>query len=309
MLFTQNIDCLERAAGVPEDKIVEAHGSFATQRCIECKSEYPKDLMLKAVMEGSVPHCITPECNGLVKPDIVFFGEQLPESFYSNHSVPAEADLVIIIGTSLSVQPFASLPQLATDDVPRVLLNLERVGGIGSRPDDVCILGDCDSGIRKLADSLGWREELEKLWSEVGGEPKENAKEEEDARTKDETLEAEIEKLTSEINHTLNVSQEHKTLLEKQVGEDITKTPAVMEPSTIATTKLATLQSPSKPATDEQPQESIKQDVAGTNQVDIHTSQPFDAHPSASDNQPHEDTDALSTSREPEAKPTTQSHI
>lgn len=77
MLFTQNIDCLERQAGVPTDKIVEAHGSFATQRCIDCKTEYPDDLMKMAVAAGDVPHCIVPQCNGLVKPDIVFFGEAL----------------------------------------------------------------------------------------------------------------------------------------------------------------------------------------------------------------------------------------
>ena len=73
MLFTQNIDCLERAAGVPAEKIVEAHGSFATQRCIECHTAFPDDLMLSAVQSGDVPHCIVPQCNGLVKPDIVFF--------------------------------------------------------------------------------------------------------------------------------------------------------------------------------------------------------------------------------------------
>lgn len=71
--FTQNIDTLERRAGVPEKKIIEAHGSFATQRCIECKRPYDDEKIKKAVINSAIPRC--ERCNGLVKPDIVFFGE------------------------------------------------------------------------------------------------------------------------------------------------------------------------------------------------------------------------------------------
>jgi NAD-dependent histone deacetylase SIR2 len=208
MLFTQNIDCLEREAGVPGDKIIEAHGSFATQRCIECKTEYPDDKMKEAVMSGEVPHCGVPQCNGLVKPDIVFFGEQLPAAFFDNRDVPEEADLMLILGTSLTVQPFASLPSLARDEVPRVLFNLEKVGGLGSRPDDVCVLGDCDGGIRKLSEALGWTEELESLWKSVGGKPGVKPPQPE-PKTRDEELEAEIEKLTGEVDHTLKLHTGH----------------------------------------------------------------------------------------------------
>jgi NAD-dependent histone deacetylase SIR2 len=220
-LFTQNIDCLERAAGVPGEKIVEAHGSFATQRCIECKTEYPKDLMMKAVESGHVPHCIVPQCNGLVKPDIVFFGEQLPESFFRNRHVPAMADLVIVMGTSLTVQPFASLPTFAQEGVPRVLINKEIVGDLGSRPDDVIVLGDCDAGVRKLADALGWRDELEAMWFEVGGKVKEKEtarlREQRKAMTKDEILEEEIEKLTGEVDAALQISKDHAERVNNQV--------------------------------------------------------------------------------------------
>ena len=166
-LFTQNIDCLEREAGVPGDKIVEAHGSFASQRCIECKTEYPGEDMKEKVAEKEVPRCIKKICNGLVKPDIVFFGEALPEAFHRNRSLPATADLAIVLGTSLTVQPFASLPSFVSEETPRVLINLERVGGLGSRPDDVVLLGDCDEGVRKFADALGWRDELEAEWQKT----------------------------------------------------------------------------------------------------------------------------------------------
>lgn len=170
MLFTQNIDCLEREAGVPGDHIVEAHGSFASQRCIDCKKEFPDDLMKEHVLRGDAPRCADKKCGGLVKPDIVFFGEQLPPAFFSNRHVPGQADLILIMGTSLTVQPFAGLPDLTKDDTPRVLFNMERVGTLGSRPDDVLALGDCDSNVRKLADELGWRDELEGLWRRVVGD-------------------------------------------------------------------------------------------------------------------------------------------
>jgi NAD-dependent histone deacetylase SIR2 len=55
-LFTQNIDCLERTAGVPDHLIVEAHGSFATQRCIECGTPYPNDLMTEHVSRSTSMH-------------------------------------------------------------------------------------------------------------------------------------------------------------------------------------------------------------------------------------------------------------
>ncbi|CAK7202934.1 Sir2 histone deacetylase Hst2 [Sporothrix eucalyptigena] len=173
MLFTQNIDCLERAAGVPEDCIVEAHGSFATQRCInfECRTSFPDKEMHEHVRDAKVPRCMQPGCGALVKPDIVFFGESLPQRFHELGRLPAtDADLVLVLGTSLTVYPFAGLPTMAPDNVPRVLFNREVVGDLGSRADDVLALGSCDAGIRKLADALGWREELETLWREMVGD-------------------------------------------------------------------------------------------------------------------------------------------
>jgi len=222
MLFTQNIDCLERRAGVPGDKIVEAHGSFATQRCIDCLTEYPDDRMKEAVEHGDVPHCIVPQCNGLVKPDIVFFGQPLPESFHRNRHVPATADLVIVMGTSLTVQPFASLPGFASEGTPRILINKEIVGDLGTRPDDVLVLGDCDEGVRKLADALGWRDELEQMWLEVNGKINQNEAErlkEQKHLSKDEELEAEIEKLTEEVDAALKISKDHTDRVNKYLDK------------------------------------------------------------------------------------------
>lgn len=213
MLFTQNIDCLERAAGVPPDRIVEAHGSFASQRCIDCTRRFPDAVMKTFVAEGKVPRCwdnpersAASECVGLVKPDIVFFGEPLPNRFHEQRRlVERTADLVMVLGTSLTVHPFAALPDLAPRSVPRVLFNMEKVGSLGYRPDDVLALGECDEGVRELARELGWEVELEKVWRDVVGDEeaeRQIARGKKKEEGKDE-LEGEVRRMTDEVEERL----------------------------------------------------------------------------------------------------------
>ncbi|KAI9732788.1 MAG: Sir2 histone deacetylase Hst2 [Cirrosporium novae-zelandiae] len=219
MAFTQNIDTLEREAGVPGDKIVEAHGSFAKESCIDCGKSFPHDLMKEHVDNMTIPHC--PQCNGLVKPEIVFFGEALPETFHKNRDLPSISDLAIVMGTSLTVQPFASLPMFVGDGTPRILINMDQVGGLGSRADDVLILGDCDSGVRKLAEKLGWLEELEALWAktEKKGGKAENKPEEKPAATGGD-IEAEVNKLAEEVDKALKISSQQANHLREHLDKE-----------------------------------------------------------------------------------------
>jgi NAD-dependent SIR2 family protein deacetylase len=108
MCFTQNIDTLERRAGVPAEKIVEAHGSFATQRCIDCRREHDDVKMKKAVLEGAIPRC--EHCKGLVKPDIVFFGEAVrPLCYIHDHYLTANVYFVLFISfLPFSINQFSS---------------------------------------------------------------------------------------------------------------------------------------------------------------------------------------------------------
>ncbi|XP_072277849.1 NAD-dependent protein deacetylase sirtuin-3, mitochondrial [Pyxicephalus adspersus] len=101
-LYTQNIDGLERVAGIPAEKLVEAHGSFSSATCTMCLKEYPGKTFYDAVVESQVPHCSS--CGGLIKPDIVFFGEQLPARFFLHLTDFPSADLLIVMGTSLEVR-------------------------------------------------------------------------------------------------------------------------------------------------------------------------------------------------------------
>ncbi|KAF7792609.1 hypothetical protein EIP86_003705 [Pleurotus ostreatoroseus] len=167
MCYTQNIDTLERLAGLPDEAIVEAHGSFATQHCIECGSWYDEHKLRDQILRGEVACC--DECGGLVKPDIVFFGESLPERFHKTIGLLRNADLLIIMGTSLKVHPFATLTQLVPEGCPRVLVNLDPAGDIGTRPDDVVLLGKSDDIVRELCKELGqdWVDELDALWKET----------------------------------------------------------------------------------------------------------------------------------------------
>jgi len=96
------------------------------------------------VMQGEAPICTS--CGGLVKPTIVFFGEVMPNRFSQLvHVDVASCDLVIVLGTSLLVDPVASIPNWVKSDVHRCLINRDVVGSfILNKPTDVFLEGDCD---------------------------------------------------------------------------------------------------------------------------------------------------------------------
>ncbi|XP_048216951.1 NAD-dependent protein deacetylase sirtuin-3, mitochondrial isoform X3 [Perognathus longimembris pacificus] len=162
-LYTQNIDGLERVSGIPAGKLVEAHGTFASATCIVCRRSFPGENCWAEVMADRVPRC--PVCTGVVKPDIVFFGEPMPQRFLLHLADFPLADLLLILGTSLEVEPFASLSEAVRSSVPRLLINRELVGPFAWRPRrrDVAQLGDVVHSVEKLVDLLGWTEELQDL--------------------------------------------------------------------------------------------------------------------------------------------------
>ncbi|KAI0248635.1 DHS-like NAD/FAD-binding domain-containing protein [Lactifluus subvellereus] len=217
LCFTQNIDTLERRAGVPASKIIEAHGSFATQRCIECKRPFSDTEMKKLVEEDSIPRCKT--CKGLVKPDIVFFGESLPPNFFGSLGQLINADLLIVMGTSLTVHPFASLVNMVKGRCPRVLINLDDVGGIGSGLNDLVLLGKCDDIISDLAKELGWEEELDREWMGTATSLETHEAAPHGPPEKDQTdgtkLDLEIEKIIERVGGSLSISEKDKASVEE----------------------------------------------------------------------------------------------
>lgn len=96
-VFSQNIDTLEHLSGLPAGKIIEAHGSFATAHCLECGVETSTEYVLASgVRKGETVRCAEDDCDGLVKPDIVFFGEGLPDKFFKHLSVSAVHQLAML---------------------------------------------------------------------------------------------------------------------------------------------------------------------------------------------------------------------
>ncbi|KAK9356093.1 DHS-like NAD/FAD-binding domain-containing protein [Lipomyces doorenjongii] len=208
-VYTQNIDTLERIAGVSDDKIVEAHGSFAENHCIDCGKDMSKEDLEVTMKENEIPTC--KRCGGLVKPDIVFFGEALPARFFKLTTSDLQAaDLIIVAGTSLQVHPFASLPSQVS--CPRILFNLESVGDFGRRKTDVVVLGPCDEGARELAEKCGWGKQLDGLWSKTAIVKSIEEEEVEAAKTQKEVLDSinrAAEKDVKSVNEKEEVTSEN----------------------------------------------------------------------------------------------------
>ena len=107
-IITQNIDGLHQKAG--SGNIVELHGNIMRNYCIDCKKEYTTD-EFDEIYEHNSAHIPKCECGGLIRPDVVWFGEQLPQDALENAFQLAEdADVFLIIGTSAYVRPAADIP-------------------------------------------------------------------------------------------------------------------------------------------------------------------------------------------------------
>ena len=107
-LATQNVDGLHQRAG--SRAVTELHGSIVTSRCIDCGA--PVASPTASAPEGGVARC--PACGGLVRPDVVWFGEMLPEAAIASATQAAGvADVYLSVGTSSVVYPAAGLPPLA----------------------------------------------------------------------------------------------------------------------------------------------------------------------------------------------------
>ncbi len=106
-VITQNIDMLHQKAG--SKNVIEIHGSPSCHHCLQCGKTYTYAEVAGMLDKVTVPHCDV--CNGLIKPDIIFFEEMLDETAVDRATAEAaKADLLLILGSSLVVQPAASLP-------------------------------------------------------------------------------------------------------------------------------------------------------------------------------------------------------
>jgi len=107
-IITQNIDDLHRKAG--SKRVYEIHGHLREATCTSCYRKHDAGKLIDAfVRTGALPYC--DHCLGLLKPDIILFGEQLPTKIICEaQALIDEADLVVVAGSSLEVMPAASMP-------------------------------------------------------------------------------------------------------------------------------------------------------------------------------------------------------
>ncbi|XP_034938806.1 NAD-dependent protein deacetylase sirtuin-1 [Chelonus insularis] len=164
--YSQNIDTLEQVAGI--ENVIECHGSFATASCTNCKFQVTAEDIREDIFAQRIPLC--PKCfidlspslasmnsndnfselvsQGIMKPDIVFFGEGLPDAFHDAIAKDKdECDLLIVIGSSLKVRPVALIPSSIPSHVPQILINRESLPHLNF---DVEFLGDGDIIINQL---------------------------------------------------------------------------------------------------------------------------------------------------------------
>lgn len=121
-VITQNIDNLHRKAG--SQRVLEVHGNYTRGLCIDCRKPYEIETLFRKVEEQGAPHC--DHCHGLLKPDVVLFGELLPPAFQESEWEICRADLLIVLGSSLEVYPVAGLvPQAQYAKTRVVLINRE----------------------------------------------------------------------------------------------------------------------------------------------------------------------------------------
>lgn len=185
--YTQNIDNLEALAGIHSNRLIQCHGSFATASCRKCRCTVQGAEIFGDIRSKKIARCKRclqemseaakvpkrpqkrsklydagdsdeeddiPEA-GVMKPDITFFGEQLPTNFFNRFTDrdAKEADLVIVIGTSLKVAPVSEMPNFLPHAIPHIYISREPISHVEF---DIQLLGDCDDVVFELCRRAGW---------------------------------------------------------------------------------------------------------------------------------------------------------
>jgi len=196
--YTQNIDNLEANAGVRPENLVQCHGSFATASCFTCNYKVPGEVLYPNLRAQEIAYC--PFCAverkalvqkyekmedegsysrrfeeinsfGVMKPDITFFGEDLPDRYHNFIKEDVKkCDLLLCIGTSLKVAPVSEIVNKVPNDVPQILINRDPIDHCEF---DVELLGYCDQAITWLCnEKLHWKIDHPKFEEIIGSKLK-----------------------------------------------------------------------------------------------------------------------------------------
>ncbi len=121
-VITQNIDNLHQEAG--SENVIEFHGNCRQFICLKCGAMYQSSQLH---LSNKPPHCLHPDCRGLLKPDFVFFGEGIPAKAYqASIEAATKADIFILIGTTGEIMPASQIPLLAKENEAKIIeINIE----------------------------------------------------------------------------------------------------------------------------------------------------------------------------------------
>ena len=125
-MITQNIDGLHQKSGIPDERVIELHGTMKWVNCLECGQRYPREEIQARVESGErVPKC--GHCGGIMKPATISFGQPMPEKETREaERRSAACDLFLVAGSSLVVYPAAQMPLIAKNSGAKlVIVNLE----------------------------------------------------------------------------------------------------------------------------------------------------------------------------------------
>lgn len=148
-LCSQNIDGLEEKAGIKNTVLM--HGSFKKATCLNCNTVVDGEVIGPEIESQLVPYCSVCTTAGyrnrkkssFYKPNIIFFGEELPswDSMLANEL--SQTDLLIVMGTSLQVDPVNRIPAMLGENVPKILINRNALSKDVVKF-DLELLGECD---------------------------------------------------------------------------------------------------------------------------------------------------------------------
>ena len=192
-LYTQNVDGLDIAAGIRPSKLVQLHGSFQSATCVDCEIKVAGEAVCDSIRRGEIPRCVKcvhdeqvrtaktaarREQNGrslrprtkladaerksvpcgILRPDIVFMDEP-PRAYRKRFEKDCgQVDLVIVMGTSLPVEPVSSMPNSVPGHVPQIYIGRDVMPlDVRRKIDfDIQLLGECDVVVEMLAKGCGW---------------------------------------------------------------------------------------------------------------------------------------------------------
>ncbi|MFH0728233.1 MAG: NAD-dependent deacylase [Pseudomonadota bacterium] len=146
-VITQNVDGLHQAAGNTD--VIEFHGNFAWHRCMSCGNRLETHDLDLSVLP---PRC---RCGGIFRPECIFFGELIPRNALErSHRLAMQCDVILVVGTSASVQPAAMIPEMAKSAGAKVIeINPERTPLTG-RITDVFLQGSAGEMMTALVSAL-----------------------------------------------------------------------------------------------------------------------------------------------------------